>query len=200
MGKRVASSTTLGSWGVVIFGNERDVSTHMVDSFVRELIVTCIETGMLIVNKQPPITYQNPHSAIEQGLRQAWLQAGNAVKSQPQLLLCALLNTGTSLYAETKRVTGTVIGISSQCVQIKHIRAPKKQYCTNVCLKINVKLGGMNLRLAPSMMPVLTSKTTTLLGADVSHPHQLRLLWVPWMPRLLVMQRQCGSKQPEQKA
>jgi eukaryotic translation initiation factor 2C len=71
MGKKVATSTTLGSWGVVIFGNERDVPTHMVDSFVRELIVTCIETGMSILNKQPLITYQNPHNAIGQGLRQA---------------------------------------------------------------------------------------------------------------------------------
>ncbi|KAG0226093.1 argonaute 1 [Mortierella sp. GBA43] len=140
----------------------------MVDSFVQELVVTCIDTGVSIVNKQPPIAYQNPHSAIEQGLRQAWLQAGNAVKSQPQLLLCILPNTGTPLYAEIKRVTDTVIGISSQYMQV---RAPKKQYCANVCLKINVKLGGMNSHLAPSMMmTVLTAKPTILLGADVSRP------------------------------
>ncbi|KAF9957777.1 hypothetical protein BGZ65_001879 [Modicella reniformis] len=170
MGKKVASGTVLGSWGVVVFGTERDVPASQVTYFIRELIVVCIDTGMSILNKDPPITYQNPHSAVEQGLRQAWLRAGNAVKSQPQLLLCILPNTGTPLYAEIKRVTDTLVGISSQCVQVKHVRTPKKQYCANVCLKINVKLGGMNSQLAPNMLPVLTDKPTILLGADVSHP------------------------------
>ncbi|KAF9357352.1 Eukaryotic translation initiation factor 2C [Mortierella sp. NVP85] len=170
MGKKVASGTVLGSWGVVVFGSERDVPTTKVASFLRELIVVCIDTGMTILNKEPPISYQNPHSPIEQGLRQAWLRAGNAVKSQPQLLVCVLPNTGTPLYAEIKRITDTVIGISSQCVQVKHVHNPKKQYCANVCLKMNVKLGGMNSQLGPTMLPVLTAKPTIIFGADVSHP------------------------------
>ncbi|KAI8358816.1 ribonuclease H-like domain-containing protein [Mortierella sp. GBAus27b] len=50
-----------------------------------------------------------------------------------------------------------------------NVRAPKKQYCANACLKINVKLRGMNSQLSPSIMPVLTARPMILLGVDVSH-------------------------------
>ncbi|KAF9091483.1 argonaute 1 [Mortierella sp. AM989] len=170
IGKKVAQGTTLGSWGAVVFGNERDVPKTQFDNFIRQLVVTCTATGMNIPNKSPPCVYANPHGDVEGALRQAWQRAGSAVKSQPQLILCILPNTGVSLYAEIKRVTDTVLGVSSQCIQVKHTRDPKPQYCANVCLKINVKLGGMNSHLAGNMLPFLTSKPTILMGADVSHP------------------------------
>ncbi|KAK3837132.1 MAG: Piwi domain-containing protein [Linnemannia elongata] len=169
MNKKVAQGTTLGSWGIVVFGTERDCPLPQVNKFVRELIVSCTETGMTIPNKSPPVMYNNPHGDIESHLKNAWIQTGNAVKSQPQLLVCILPNTGVPLYAEIKRVTDTVLGVSSQCVQMKHTRDPKKQYCSNVCLKINVKLGGVNQHLAAGMMPFL-AKPTLVLGGDVSHP------------------------------
>ncbi|KAG0084009.1 Eukaryotic translation initiation factor 2C, partial [Podila epicladia] len=168
--KKVASGATLGSWGVVVFGTERDLPLSFTQGFVRELIVTCTDTGMNIPNKQPPIAYSNPHGDIEASLKAAWLKAGNAVKSQPQLLLCILPNTGVPLYAEIKRVSDTVLGIPTQCVQMNHTRNPKKQYCANVCLKMNVKLGGVNSFLSPNQTPFLTQKPTILFGADVSHP------------------------------
>ncbi|KFH71161.1 hypothetical protein MVEG_04007 [Podila verticillata NRRL 6337] len=168
--KRVASGATLGSWGVVVFGTERDLPMTFTNGFIRELIVTCTATGMNIPNKQPPISYANPHGDIEAILKAAWLKAGNAVKSQPQLLLCILPTTGVPLYAEIKRVSDTVLGIPTQCVQMSHTRSPKIQYCANVCLKMNVKLGGVNSFLSGNQTPFLTQKPTILFGADVSHP------------------------------
>ncbi|KAF9208010.1 Eukaryotic translation initiation factor 2C [Haplosporangium sp. Z 27] len=170
IGKKVAQGTTLGSWGVVVFGSERDVPTEQLNGFIRQLVITCTATGMNVPNKSPPCLYANTHGDIENALKTAFQRAGAAVKSQPQLLLCILPTTGVPLYAEIKRVTDTVLGVSSQCVQMKHTRDPKAQYCANVCLKINVKLGGMNSHLAGNMLPFLTSKPTILMGADVSHP------------------------------
>lgn len=170
VGKKLISGATLGSWGVIVYGSERDIPTSCVEDFIRGLIVICTQTGMNIINKRPPITYQNPHGVIEQGIRTAWLKAGDAVKSKPQLLVCILPNRGTSLYAEIKRATDTVFGVASQCVQSKHIRSVKPQYCANLSLKMNVKLGGCNSQLAPDMLPVLKTKPTIVLGADVHHP------------------------------
>jgi len=107
---------------------------------------------------------------IEESLKQAWLKAGNTAKAQPQLILCILPNTGVPLYAEIKRVSDTVIGVASQCVQSRHMMQAKKQYCANVCLKINVKLGGMNSFLNPTQIPFITERPTILMGADVTHP------------------------------
>ena len=91
-------------------------------------------------------------------------------KAQPQLILCILPNIEVPLYAKIKRVTDTVIGVASQCVQSKHVINPKKQYCANVCLKINVKLGGMNSFLEPTHIPFITDRPTIVIGADITHP------------------------------
>jgi eukaryotic translation initiation factor 2C len=98
------------------------------------------------------------------------LRAGNSAKAQPQLILCILPNTGQPLYAEIKRVSDTVIGVATQCVQNRYIRQTKKQYCANVCLKINVKLGGMNSFIDPTQIPFISDRPTILMGADVTHP------------------------------
>ncbi|KAG9326406.1 hypothetical protein KVV02_008026 [Mortierella alpina] len=168
--KKLVRTGTLGSWGVVVFASSHDCPKEQINAFLRELIVTCIELGVKIPNKSPPIIYTNPHGDLESSLKAAWVQTGNAVKSQPQLLMCMLPNTGTPLYAEIKRITDTILGVCSQCLQLSNTRNPKKQYCANVCLKINVKLGGMNSHLPDAMMPFIISKPTLVLGGDVSHP------------------------------
>ncbi|KAF9981230.1 hypothetical protein BGZ65_004181 [Modicella reniformis] len=159
--KKVATGATLGSWSVVVFTNERDFPMGRTQDFIRELIV--------IVNKEPPILYANPQGDIESALKTIWLRAGNAVKSQPQLVVCILPFKGSSLYGEIKRVSDTILGVATQCIQMHHASEHKKQYCANVCLKMNVKLGGMNSFLS-TPPPFLAEKPTILFGADVSHP------------------------------
>lgn len=167
--KKLATGATLGSWSVLAFGSERDLPTDAIKAFIRELINTCQQTGMNIPNRNPPIQHASVQR-VEESLKQVWLQAGNTAKAQPQLILCILPNTGTPLYAEVKRVCDTVIGVSSQCIQSKHMMAAKKQYCANVCLKMNVKLGGMNAFLNPTNIQFVTDRPTILMGADVTHP------------------------------
>ncbi|CAB4425198.1 unnamed protein product [Rhizophagus irregularis] len=168
--KKFAIGATLGSWSCAVFGSERDYPMGVIQKFIRELITTCQDTGMNIPNKNPPIQYCNPQGGIENSLKQVWVRAGSLAKSKPQLILCILPNTGVLLYAEIKRVCDTVIGVATQCIQSRHIFSAKKQYCANICLKINVKLGGMNSFINPSQIPFITQRPTIIMGADVTHP------------------------------
>ncbi|KAF9156218.1 argonaute 1, partial [Linnemannia schmuckeri] len=170
IGKKVLSGATLDSWGVVVFGTERDFSLSQAQHFIRELAITCSDTGMKIINKNPRIAYGNPHGDVETFLNQNWMAAGKAANKAPQLLLVVLPNTGVPLYAEIKRVTDTVLGVASQCVQVAHARQAKKPYLANVCLKMNVKLGGINSAFGANMAPFITDKPTIIFGADVNHP------------------------------
>ncbi|KAL0140472.1 Piwi domain-containing protein [Mucor lusitanicus] len=156
-GKKVAQGATLGSWSVVNFAGA--VPMPAIQRFIRELCQTFADTGLNVVNRN-----------IERTLKEAWLKAGNAAKANPQLIVCILPNTGVPLYAEIKRISDTIIGVPTQCVQSKHIADAKKQYCANVCLKVNMKLGGMNLFLAPPHIPFIAQRPTIVLGADVTHP------------------------------
>jgi hypothetical protein len=53
--------------------------------------------------------------------------------------------------AEVKRVGDTLLGVATQCVQVKNILRPSPQTLSNLCLKINVKLGGINSILVPGI-------------------------------------------------
>src|ERR1700694_2191951 len=58
-------------------------------------------------------------------------------------------------------------------IQMKHVANPNRQYCANVCLKINAKLGGANVYLPPRHMPFVSERPT------VSHirPSDNRSSW-----------------------
>jgi eukaryotic translation initiation factor 2C len=79
------------------------------------------------------------------------------------LMLCRLIGT-------IKRFCDSVAGIPSQCMLIKFLHQQKgvAQYCANLWLKINSKLGGMNSVLTDQLP--LMDKPTILFGADVTHP------------------------------
>ena len=53
--------------------------------------------------------------------------------------------------AEVKRVGDTMLGIATQCVQAKNVTRLNPQTISNLCLKINAKLGGINSILAPDV-------------------------------------------------
>src|ERR1051325_11206617 len=161
--KKVATGATLGSWACAVFGNERYYPMEVVKKFIRELVATCQDTGLNIPNKTPPIQHFNPQGEIEKSLRSIWLRAGNTAKSQPQLILCVLPKSGLCLaYAEIKRVCDTVIGVATQCVKNIHVYQTTKQYCVNICLQMNVKLGGTNSFIDPTLVPFITQEPTVL--------------------------------------
>ncbi|KNC97956.1 uncharacterized protein SPPG_06944 [Spizellomyces punctatus DAOM BR117] len=168
--KMVAQGVTVRSWSVIAFGQETDYPVAAIQKFVTLLVQTCEECGVFIQNRQPPISYANPLGNVEKTLIDAYMLAGNSFQERPQMVLCILPNTGVPLYAEIKRVSDTIIGVATQCIQAKHMFAAKRQYCANVCLKMNVKLGGMNSYLSNTQLPFVSERPTIILGADVTHP------------------------------
>lgn len=176
--KKVVQPATLHSWAIVCFGSPREMPQEQIDNFLRELISTCRETGLTITNAHPPALYCDPASGkIEESVQAAWQAAGEAVQSFPQLIMCILPNTSVPLYAEIKRIGDTVLGVATQCLQVKHTYQPKKQYCANVCLKINAKLGGVNSFIVknPAVpsdagLPWVSDEPTMIFGSDITHP------------------------------
>jgi len=55
------------------------------------------------------------------------------------------------ILAEVKRVGDIMFGMATQCVQSKNVNKTSPQTISNLCLKINVKLGGINSILLPSI-------------------------------------------------
>ncbi len=72
--------------------------------------------------------------------------------------------------AEVKRVGDTLLGLATQCVQAKNVNKTSAQTLSNLCLKINVKLGGVNSILLPNIRPRIFNEPVIFFGADVTHP------------------------------
>ncbi|OBS80899.1 hypothetical protein A6R68_20907, partial [Neotoma lepida] len=64
-------------------------------------------------------------------------------------LIVVILPGKTPVYAEVKRVGDTLLGMATQCVQVKNVVKTSPQTLSNLCLKINAKLGGINNVLVP---------------------------------------------------
>ena len=65
---------------------------------------------------------------------------------------------------------GSEMCIRDRCVQAKNVNKTSAQTLSNLCLKINVKLGGVNSILVPAIRPKVFNEPVIFLGADVTHP------------------------------
>lgn len=168
----MCTGAILGSWAIINFNPVRRMPEDQVKTFCGALVKACTEMGMSIKNKTPPIIYANPAGNITQSLREAWVKAGNFAKAQPQLIVCIVPAVEATLYAEIKRVMNTEIGCASQCLVGTKLNSPKGvgQYCGNVCLKINAKLGGANVFLPAAYTQFISERPTIVFGADINHP------------------------------
>ena len=87
-----------------------------------------------------------------------------------QLIMAVLPERSKHLYPEIKRVGDNVLGIATQCVQSKHVQLAKPQVCSNISLKINAKLGGINHVIDSSVKSPVFREPAIIFGADVTHP------------------------------
>ena len=85
------------------------------------------------------------------------------------------------IYKEVKMTSDIERGIPSQCICAPRAGVGpdgktrgRDQYCSNLAMKINAKLGGTNcavVDVAESAIPIISqNRAFMLLGIDVSHP------------------------------
>ncbi|KAG0225023.1 argonaute 1 [Actinomortierella wolfii] len=159
----------LRSWGIAAMGNERDMPLQKINAFLRQFDDAFKGSGMELQAKFPPIRHISPHSEIEREMIEFYRDVELKFKQRPQLFLVLLPNRGIPLYAEVKRVADTELGIATQCLQYAHVNRPNIHVLSNVCLKVNAKLGGTNATILRDMMSHF-DRPIIILGADVSHP------------------------------
>ncbi|KAJ2132099.1 hypothetical protein GGF48_001157 [Coemansia sp. RSA 921] len=171
-GKRVSTpGASLEFWAVLVLSRQRDLPMNRVQAFVTMLVDTCIQTGYDIRQSRPPIVYGNLNADLGREMRHACDAINLPPKRPPQLLLVVLPSTNAHVYQTIKNCAYTTLGIQTQCMQAKNMQRPSTQYCANLCLKINTKLGGTNQALTPSHLQKLVhNKPTLFMGCDVTHP------------------------------
>ena len=165
------SPKPLESWGVLVMagtegGDKRSVpSREQVNNFVQTFIKIYKGHGGVVKNTNPAVTTGVPDTA--EAVKSAFQNAGNQAKMRPQMLMVIVTNKSADVYNRIKANCDCRFGLVSQCVQSAQIIKANPQYCSNVSLKFNNKLGGTNSIIKPKT-PYFR-EPTMIIGADVTH-------------------------------
>nr|XP_029721415.1 protein argonaute-2-like isoform X3 [Aedes albopictus] len=163
-GKQFFTGVEIRVWAIACFAPQRTVREDALRNFTQQLQKISNDAGMPIIGQPCFCKYATGPDQVEPMFRYL-KNTFNALQ-----LVVVVLPGKTPVYAEVKRVGDTVLGMATQCVQAKNVNKTSPQTLSNLCLKINVKLGGINSILVPSIRPKVFDEPVIFLGADVTHP------------------------------
>ena len=134
----------LKSWGICVLaagGDRRGiVSSDQVEAFKKNFISLYRGHGGRVENPNPPVIGGVADTA--EAIHKTFLAAGNQVQMRPQMIMVILPNKNAEVYNRVKRNCDVRFGVMSQCVQGANVSKNAPQYCSNVLMKFNCKLGG----------------------------------------------------------
>lgn len=102
--------------------------------------------GGRVENDQPEILQGGTDAA--NAVKDLFNTVGNKHQMRPQFLMIVLDGKNAEQYARVKKSADCRFGVVSQCIQGAHLLKNQQQYHSNVCMKINAKLGGTTCRVA----------------------------------------------------
>ncbi|XP_070294239.1 protein argonaute-2 isoform X4 [Salvelinus sp. IW2-2015] len=151
-------------WAIACFAPQRQCTELLLKAFTDQLRKISRDAGMPIQGQPCFCKYAQGADSVEPMFKHL------KCTYQGLQLVVVILPGKTPVYAEVKRVGDTVLGMATQCVQVKNVQKTTPQTLSNLCLKINVKLGGVNNILLPQGRPLVFQQPVIFLGADVTHP------------------------------
>ncbi|KAK1433730.1 hypothetical protein QVD17_10645 [Tagetes erecta] len=165
--KTFVEPTQITCWAIVNFSARCDTN-----NLSRDLVRCSQAKGMRldkpykVIEERPEFRRAPPPVRVEKMFE----NIKRELPGPPYFLLCILPERKNSdIYGPWKRKCLVDFGIVTQCL------APAKvndQYLTNLLLKINAKMGGMNSLLSVEYMhsiPLVSQTPTIIIGMDVSH-------------------------------
>ena len=167
------NAVPLKSWAVCVVPGRRGGKPDRaaVENFIREFVRIYQSHGGRIENKQPAMALGSGDD-VGAHVTSAWNSAGNQAQARPQLLVFILPDKDSTTYGRIKRSAECRYGVVSQCMQYAQVQKAQGQYISNVCMKVNAKLGGSTARAVGMKsggpnghFPV----PMAIIGADVTH-------------------------------
>ncbi|KKY26743.1 putative rna interference and silencing protein [Phaeomoniella chlamydospora] len=117
---------------------------------------------------QDPITIEDQQIKLERSFRKL-------VTDKVKLALVILQDSDTSTYNMVKSLADLQqgVGLHTICI-LSSVKYKKEnqiiQYFTNLSLKVNLKLGGVNHTLSIEKLGIIHGNKTMVVGIDVTHP------------------------------
>jgi eukaryotic translation initiation factor 2C len=160
-------------WTIAVFSDTRRIPQDGVVKFIKDLFQACRTKGMTVADKNADdyLVYQE-RMTVEQTLQAANLKAIAGTQNTSAQIIFCILDKQMNMYDSIKLAAETGLGVMTQCFMSDHIFRSKPGVTTNLALKINAKLGGINCVVDPkkSLNVLGQPIPTMIMGADVTHP------------------------------
>jgi len=178
-------SAKMGNWKVLVVRDGVDALSFngpadpRLNGFIKAFADKCKNSG-LDIGTGPPVvrpTAALPPVRDDQGRRRALGLIEQSIEGfgDPKaisFILVLLQKRDDFIYPGIKQLCSVKFGVRTQCLLLDKAlkESGQDQYLSNVALKVNTKLGGINHRLGGDALSWLTREPTMLVGIDVTHP------------------------------
>jgi eukaryotic translation initiation factor 2C len=149
-------------------------------TFIKAFATKCKDSGMTVSAEPPAIlpTPELPQVRDDPGRRRAIESISQTIErfgdmKSISFILVLLQKKDDFIYPGIKRLCAVKFGVRSQCLLLDKAMTDGRrqdQYLSNVALKVNTKLGGINHRIGGDALGWLHREPTILVGIDVTHP------------------------------
>ena len=144
----------LKSWGICVLngrGGRPAVSAEQVAAFTKSFTTLYKGHGGDIEDNNPVVV--SGVSDLPEALAKTFQKAGDKAQMRPQMIMVILPDKSSDTYQRVKRNMDCRFGVMSQCVQSANVVKNAPQYCSNVLMKFNLKLGGTTSTLKSVSIP-----------------------------------------------
>ncbi|KAK2802442.1 hypothetical protein FQN51_004505 [Onygenales sp. PD_10] len=147
------------------FATEKDLRSHL-KSFAQKLQKAGIPVTEPMNGQNMQLTgiHSTDEAEVEDKIRRF------ATNQYAPKFILVILPYSTSLYDRIKYLCDVKWGIHSVCVIASKFMRQDEKYSSNVALKFNLKLGGINQTIDRSKLGVIAEGKTMVVGIDVTHP------------------------------
>ncbi|XP_023220234.1 protein argonaute-2-like isoform X3 [Centruroides sculpturatus] len=164
--KKFHKGVTINNWMLLSFSENRCCNEEVLRKLVNMLIENGRNVGVDFADPLKVRGYTRSDGKPGDILRQA-------KKMEPELELAVIVLPAENIYPEVKTVAETELGLMTQCVRDANLVNDKKfnaQFISNLCQKINAKMGGVNNSLAQEYRPEIMNRPVMIVGIDCNHP------------------------------
>ncbi|KIJ56900.1 hypothetical protein M422DRAFT_23034 [Sphaerobolus stellatus SS14] len=169
--KKFFKPANVAGWVMAIFDREQRFNQDSINNVVKSLRLAGSSVGMGGWDNTPFIPqYCNPQKPVSEQLGKLGSEFSKKYGKLPNLIVVILPENATDTYTAVKYFGDCAAGVATQCMKSNKCSRGTAQYFANICLKVNVKLDGVNCIPNPSDVRMLSDHPTMVFGADVVHP------------------------------
>ena len=154
------------AWGVCCVQGRGSPPPQAIEAFFQKFVQIYEAHGGLVAahpqhGKKP---WMGPGNLADGGemIQKVWIQTGNKYAMPPNLLFFVVNDRNVDVYRRIKKSCDIRFGVASQVLQAKHVMSASPQYISNVCMKVNAKLGGATSVAKSQLIPKVAPKSASI--------------------------------------